>query len=644
MNIIDIYGVQYEFKFYGHDRFKSLFSFVLSVLTMISIVIMTLAMGQDMYLVKHPKIMTQFGIPDSDINRYKNEKNFTIGWNIVDEKDIAVPLNNFLYPYFIYNIEGKEIKQAPVKCNSLKNVDPFFATVIDYKNEKLEDWYCLDLTSEQFNIINIWRRQISFSFIIFYCPDGDVTSPSCTPYNKLYNELVMKTKKLNLIVPDHLFDFENEIHPFSIAYTRFTREVDLQVIKKQEILFRRVNILSDYGWLNEIWTEQEYITKNAYSNDIIKNFSKDMYLKEPILYFVQFMVDGRYDGYTMSYLKLMDVVANVGGFLGIIMFFFEFFSSLYNGHYMKLTMYDKLFDFSFSSKLENDRIDKIDRNHKNDINNKNNKNDINTNNKLKAIVIKEGGKVIKSDLYSEYSNNNFLKNPTKIYINVNHEANAKDQNFELNELNYDQKSNPQFDEQKSIIEPIPTNSKEEENVNENDINDKPPENITKEEIEQFLEKKKENYIILTELIKNNKTDKEKKQQLDKNLEIAGKFEDKLTDFGCYANLFMEFEYIKHILLNPNQIKALKLVKLSINNTDNVFMENFLFNPVKDTLDVQIQTEIINYFITKIDNCNLNNADRLILQLIDLEYKQLIFTKIANKESFKFLLKTPFENL
>jgi len=167
--------------------------------------------------------------------------------------------------------------------------------------------------------------------------------------------------------------------------------------------------------------------------------------------------------------------------------------------------------------------------------------------------------------------------------------------------------------------------------------------ITPETMTQFLVKKKENCNSLEELIKKNKTDEEKKQLLDKNLEIAGKFEDKLTDFGCYANLFMEFEYIKTLLLTPNQIRALKLVKISINNTDRVFMENFLFNPVEDSLDDQTQIEVMNYFINKIDTNHWNNADRLILKLLDIEYKYLIEAKIANKESFRHLMENPYEN-
>ena len=106
---------------------------------------------------------------------------------------------------------------------------------------------------------------------------------------------------------------------------------------------------------------------------------------------------------------------------------------------------------------------------------------------------------------------------------------------------------------------------------------------------------------------------------------------------------MEFEYIKSLLLNPNQIKALRLVKLSINNTDRVFMENFSFNPVEDNLDELTQSEIMNYFITKINTNNLNNADRLILKLLDVEYKNLIEERIVNKDNFRFLMDNTFEN-
>jgi len=317
----------------------------------------------------------------------------------------------------------------------------------------------------------------------------------------------------------------------------------------------------------------------------------------------------------MSYLKLMDLVANVGGFLSIIMFFFEIFSNLYNGHYMKLTMYDKLFDFSFHSKL---------------------KNALSLNNKIETIAIKEEGK---NDV-SEYSKGN-LSNKVMM-IKSNSKINNENK---INEVQKSEEKLEQFQQNEGqkieFVNYNPTNPKEENELNMNEMISK---KLTKDNIVEFIETKKDNYTSLAELIKDNSTDQEKKQLLDKNLEIAGRFEDKLTDFGCYANLYMEFEYIKHILLNPNQIKALKLVKLSFNNTDKGFMENYLFNHVEDSLDEQTQAEVMNYFITKIDSFKLNNSDRLMLKLLDLEYKDLIYEKISNKQAFRSLLENPYENM
>ena len=609
MKHLDIYGVQYAFKFFGYDRYNSYFSLVLSIITMISMLIMMLVFGTDMYATQHPRIVTQIAVPDPDVSWYNNSKNFTIAWNVADEKGIVTPLDNFLYPYFIYNIEGKEIKQAPVKCNSLNNLDPFFETVIKYKNEKLEDWYCLDLTSEQFNLIQLWRHQISFSFRLFYCTDGDVTSSSCTPYNKLYDELVIKSKMLNLIVPDYMFDSLDNFSPLRIGYTTFSKPIDLQLIKKMDIFFRRINIVVDSGWLWESLKSLTYITKTSYMMDIWKSFTKDQYLAEKSLYMVDFIFDRKFDSYAISYLKLMELAANVGGFLGIIMFFFQIFSNLYNGHYMKLTLYDKLFDFSGNSMVKNElnKIDKLDNIEMKETvkNNKKDKND-------------------KHDNMSEYSkvNNTGTKTNNNTVININ-----------KNVMIYEEPNELHNDQQKDVPK------EERDDINNGDHSNP----ITPETMTQFLVKKKENCNSLEELIKKNKTDEEKKQMLDKNLEIAGKFEDKLTDFGCYANLFMEFEYIKTLLLNPKQIRALKLVKLSINNTDRVFMENFLFNPVEDSLDEQTQIDVMNYFINKIDTNQWNNSDRLILKLLDIEYKNLIEAKIANKESFRNLMENPYEN-
>jgi len=202
----------------------------------------------------------------------------------------------------------------------------------------------------------------------------------------------------------------------------------------------------------------------------------------------------------------MDLVANVGGFLSIIMFFFEIFSNLYNGHYMKLTMYDKLFDFSFHSKL---------------------KNALSLNNKIETIAIKEEGK---NDV-SEYSKGN-LSNKVMM-IKSNSKINNENK---INEVQKSEEKLEQFQQNEGqkieFVNYNPTNPKEENELNMNEMISK---KLTKDNIVEFIETKKDNYTSLAELIKDNSTDQEKKQLLDKNLEIAGRFEDKLTDFGCYAN-------------------------------------------------------------------------------------------------------------
>jgi hypothetical protein len=73
------------------------------------------------------------------------------------------------------------------------------------------------------------------------------------------------------------------------------------------------------------------------------------------MFSIFFSFDTKYDSFKISFLKIPDLLANVGSMLSIIMFIFEFISGIYNSILMSRHIYDAYFNF----RLPNDKYYKL---------------------------------------------------------------------------------------------------------------------------------------------------------------------------------------------------------------------------------------------------------------------------------------------
>jgi len=99
--------------------------------------------------------------------------------------------------------------------------------------------------------------------------------------------------------------------------------------------------------------------------------------------------------YERSYLKLLDVIANVGGFIGLVQVIIEFIFSFYLDNEYSIYIYKKI----YSLEIDNDNISEqkqsinhiIDKNNNSNKNNSNNFNNFNHNEKNEIIDKNEKG-------------------------------------------------------------------------------------------------------------------------------------------------------------------------------------------------------------------------------------------------------------
>ena len=535
LELIDIYGTQYQFKFFGKTQYKSRFSMILSLLTIAALIVMIIYFGDDLWYSRNPKIMTQFKIPDAAVEAFPhtNNDNFTLGWRIETEDGEPYNFDNILYPVFFFaedaNNKTSYTQLYPVKCSKVYNssrLDPFFLTKI---NNKTDDWYCFDLTKDPINIVNVWKAQLKTNNVLLnlkigYCPNLNPTE-KCTPYDTLYKELVTNTKYMHVVLNMYRFDAMSHARPVSIEYISYKRPIDLYLLKRQKFSFTRVKMYLDDGVIGETWDKKSYIIHNFFMNDVDNYLPKENYLKQNYLYNIDFVFDGNLDCLRMTYMKLQDLAANVGGFLSIAFSVCSILSAFYNNFFMSFTIYNTIFDFSLPETTIKDNKD-----------NKDNKDDLTTQHEEHLKIATNSNK--------ETETIELKKEPSKTNgIDEKHLNKVEKGEFVIYGVNGTAGTGKAYE----------------------------PE-LSKEDYEGFINtKKKAKKVHVNEYFnakikskENNEVETEK--TLRGYIEKVQKFEDKVTDFRCIANIVLELEQLKNILFDESQKNYFKLMKkLKINS-------------------------------------------------------------------------------
>ena len=599
LELIDIYGTQYQFKYFGNDQYKSKFSLILSLLTVTGIVVMTAYFGMDIWLSINPKIITQFQMPDLDRGNYTNNDNFTIAWRVETDDTLQFPIENFLYPVFLSNLEGNKgnLKMLEAtRCSTLKKLDPSF---VDYIQNKTDEWYCLDLASDpEFSLVKFWQAKSAvLQFKIGYCPKLDLTSLQCTSYEKLHYELIQgSNKRIKFIMPTNRFDSLNFDHPMAIDYVSYDRTIDLNMVKAQDFTFRRVKMYVDDGLIGETWKHNSYIALNNYMYDVWKSFPKESYLQLKSLYSLEFKFDGNYDCYKMTFMKLQDLAANVGGFLGIITSVCIVLSAFYHNFFMRFRIYNTIFDFTIPDDIAKDNIislkgncDKPDAAESNDTEN--------------------------IELQKEIANGK----------NGAHKKHVTKKNDNIGKVDSDKEKKGEF-----VIYGVSGSNENQDSAVAATTD------VTQEDFDKFQAKKtKGRAFTYREYFEYYKDKDSMDKELKENIELARKFEDKVTDFRCITNLVIEIEQLKAILFNQSQIDSFKLMKhLKICSLDKDYIKDLTYDALEDKLEDDRQIKMINYFIKKIHSGEIDHKDKTILKLLDDDIKQLIYSKVKHKTDYE----------
>ncbi len=400
---IDIMGKDFKFNIDG-GSFKTPFGGFISILIGLSSIYLTYYFGKDIYERKNPNYLVNKDIKKEEPIFPAKENNFFFGTIIQDsnslsimdpkyieyqlfEKDVKVNITTG--EQYLSNIKEIELETCQKKKigEGIYNAEYFF----NYKCPK----------NLNFSFGGSWNDHIIFPHFIIKICDEDTEKKyniKCE-FDKLKNNDLFLTILIENILIDTA-SFDNPISGASYLYAYHP------LAYKKGMTFRRRNyysgakLITDDGLIFENDTISHFV---EFENNINENLFDSRF--KNVLAIMEMFSTKIHRTYERHYIKIPDIVANTGGFIGLGMTILQFLYDYYIENQYFLYLYKTLF-------LLGDEIEMMG--YSNEINNKidiskeilNNPDDTcNENLEIKKIDGKLENKPIMKDPFKPKCNN-----------------------------------------------------------------------------------------------------------------------------------------------------------------------------------------------------------------------------------------------
>ena len=361
---IDIFGAQFNFTIFGKANYNTYFGGFLSIFILIASIIISLMFGQDLFFKTNPKDLIERIVPKNYTYMNATVQNFPIFWRIADDNANPVNFTNILYPdiilYFnkfnkttgVYDLIDKKRLLVKLCTRSLVNND------VVYDQWGLDLFYCLDWTDAKYPIGGFWDDSDIVYYMektIYSCPNDNKTSPNCTKPAFIKQWLGQSLKLYyQMIYPKVFFTPGNYSKPVQVSYINYFQLLSANLYKKNRYFFTQAESSSDKGWIFQDIDTYNAITYDSSNSDF--DYKSDADILNPLIsssmYATTIYLMKNHNKYNLSYMKVQDLAAQVGGFMKIIMVFCFVISFHLNEFSRDVDVMKKLFEF------ENDEKDK----------------------------------------------------------------------------------------------------------------------------------------------------------------------------------------------------------------------------------------------------------------------------------------------
>ena len=365
---IDIFGTKFNFTIFGNSHYNTKFGGVLTFITVALSMAVTFIFGNDLLFRKNPKVITEKLVPVNYSFNYYNVSNFPFFWTLKDSLNNLVNFTDILYPVskiyvYKYNTTTSQlvlndaITLPNKKCTKdMVNNDDLFIKL------GLNLYYCIDWTDSPYPFGGFWDGTDSlynFEQTLYFCPNDNRTSENCTDFLALKNFLGQANKiYYDIYYSNVYFSPNNYDKALNSRLINSYHEISSNLYKKCRYFFTEAMINSDKGWIFDSITNKTLITIDDTNYDVDFKSDDDLNNKNMTsgIYSTTIYMMKNHDSYNISYMKVQDLAAQIGGFMKIIMVFFVIINFFFNQFSRDLDVMNKIYEIK---KLDEKKLDEM---------------------------------------------------------------------------------------------------------------------------------------------------------------------------------------------------------------------------------------------------------------------------------------------
>ena len=337
---IDMYGKKFQFKFEG-DTFKTIFGAIISLIMGLATLGLCCYFGLDLYYKESPFVLEKLDYLDySPLIKNHNRSNTFVAFRLKGPyyDDLRYFEHSVIYYYKNTNGKGNSLKTF----GSTHKCKPDEIDQDNWSRNELGDYFCYDQEDSTIGGPDVNFTSHYPALVVKFC--GKDTE-------KRYNITCASQKELDLVVANNsqkkyieVVYQANLVHHSSVAYPYKRKYYSTSLgidLSDKKAFYQGISYRTSY-----IQTDTGLIFKDSHKTPLIEFDSMSVLLEPSSGDFfakVYISISRAEKTYFKSYVKLLDVIANVGGFISLAHSFFHFVYSFYLDNEFRVYLYKKLF-------------------------------------------------------------------------------------------------------------------------------------------------------------------------------------------------------------------------------------------------------------------------------------------------------------
>jgi hypothetical protein len=348
---IDLYGSPYHFTIFNNPKYKTEIGGFITILTLIGYALSFWYFGRDFYNRNNPHYL-------NEKITLANYQNYNIG---KDDIMIALRLEdfdgNYIDPTGLLSLEINYYNYSLTSegnfIGNLSNMDFMNCTMINKEAMRLKSTKDLSMmTCIHFNNTHLggyWDGDfLNYITINFKsCINSTDNNNICYPKEFASKFLSSKLVSFNIYTGMYYTDLKNYENPLKLYNYNVFGVVDPKLGKNIRLYYKLGIINTDMGILTE--------EKRSYSVYGLDYTLFDTYPINPpfedndestSLAMFEVYLGKNIETFNVSYIKLQEIIATIGGFLSLTTFLLTIIANFFNEHYRKNEIINHLFDFN----------------------------------------------------------------------------------------------------------------------------------------------------------------------------------------------------------------------------------------------------------------------------------------------------------